>query len=150
MRLATLAASILLFAQPVAVSGQGATSLFVGNWVADLSKSRLDPKSQFKGATLTISVTADTVTLSSELVNASGQKQKGAETFRTDGTETAGTLTAGITHMARWVGPQVLATVANKGGDTVFVIIYQVSPDGRTLTARSSGLLEQVVVFTRK
>lgn len=150
MRLTTLLGSVLVLALPVVISGQGTTNLFVGNWVADLSKSRLDPKSHFKSATLTISVMGETVTLASELVNESGKTQSGAETFRTDGTETAGTLTPGISHVARWVGPQVLATIANKGGQTVFVIIYQVSPDGTTLTARSSGLLEQVVVFTRK
>jgi hypothetical protein len=153
MRLGTLFGAVLLSALPIVVSGQTpatATNLFAGTWVADLSKSRLDPKSQFKSATLTISVMGENITLASEIENASGKKQSAAETFRTDGTETAGTLTPGITHVARWVGPQVLATIANKGGQTVFLITYQVSADGTTLTARSSGLLEQVVVFTRK
>jgi len=148
-----IVAGVLLSALTHANSRQAAQrpeSPFVGSWIADLTRSRLDPKAPFKGASLEIAVAGETVTLTSELVNESGQKQRGAETFLTDGTETPGTLTPGISHVARWVGPSVLATIANKGGNTVFLITYQVSADGKTLTARSSGLVEQVVVFTRK
>jgi hypothetical protein len=134
-----------------AVAGQkNAGALIIGTWVADLSRSKLDPKYAFSSATLDISVSGETVTLASEVVHASGKNQRSAETFHTDGTETPGTLTPGFTHVARWVGPHVLAATAMKGGETVFLQTFQVSADGKLLTSRISGLVEQVVVFTRK
>jgi hypothetical protein len=52
--------------------------------------------------------------------------------------------------MARWVGSHVLASIAEKNGQIVALVTYEVSADGKTLTSRSSGLLEQVIVFDRK
>ena len=61
-----------------------------------------------------------------------------------------GTLNPGIVLMARWVGSHVLASIAEKNGQIVALVTYEVSADGKTLTSRSSGLLEQVIVFDRK
>jgi hypothetical protein len=119
---------------------------FVGHWTANLSKSKLHPTFQFRSVTLEIAVAGDTVTMASGLVNATGQEQHAAETFRTDGTETPGTLSSGVVLVARWVGSHVLAT---KDGQVVALVTYEVSPDGKTLTSRSSGVIEQVIVFAR-
>lgn len=143
-------ASLLLVLVTLAQAGPGAENPFVGTWMADFSKSKLHPSFQFQGVTLQIAVAGDTATLTSELVSAAGQKLRAAETFRTDGTETPGTLTPGVTLVARWVGSQVLASVAKKAGEIVALVTYEISSDGRTLTSRSSGMLEQVVVFERK
>jgi hypothetical protein len=43
-----------------------------------------------------------------------------------------------------------LAVIAIKNGEVFLFATYHVSADGRTLTARSSGAVEQVVVFDRK
>lgn len=101
-----------------------ADSPFVGEWTANLAKSKQDPNHQFQRVTLRITVDVETATMASDLVNASGQAQKAAETFRTDGTETPGTLNPGVTLVARWVGSQVLATVAKKDGRTFALVTY--------------------------
>jgi len=137
-------------ADPQAGGGPAAENPFVGTWTANIPKSRLSPNYQFQSATLEIAVAGDTVTMSSIVINAAGQEQRAAETFRADGTETPGTLTPGVTHIGQWVGSHVLATIAKKGGEVFALMTYQVSTDGRTLTARSSGMLEQVIVFDRK
>jgi ketosteroid isomerase-like protein len=124
---------------------------FVGTWTMNMSKSKLDPTFQFKGATLEIAVAGDTITMASELVDAAGQTRRVAETFRTDGVETPGTLNPGVVLMSRWVGPTVLASVAKKDGQVIALVTYEVASDGKTLTSRSSGIMtEQVSVFDRK
>jgi hypothetical protein len=123
---------------------------FVGRWVVDLTLSKLDPKSSFKSATLTIMGVGEMVTMSSELVNASGKNQVASETFQTDGVERPGTLSPGVSHIARWLGTHVLTVIAMKNAEVFLFAIYHVSGDRKTLTARSSGAVEQVVVFDRK
>lgn len=125
---ATLLFALLTLVQ---AGAQGTQNPFVGTWTANLSKSRVDPRAVFESATLQITVSDDTVTLAQERVYASGKKQTGAETFRTDGTETPGTLSPGVSHVARWVGSHVLAAIATKGGNVVALITYQVSSDGK-------------------
>lgn len=129
---------------------QAARSPFVGSWSADLSQSRLDPKLPLKGADITISVTGNVITLASSLVMPSGKTIEERETLRADGTETAATQTTGVVHVANWVGSHVLALITKKGNQNIALITYQVSTDGQTLTARTSGLIEQVVVFKRR
>ena len=128
---------------------QAAKSPFVGRWSADLSQSRLDPKMRFKGADITISVTGNVITLASSVVMASGETIQERETFRADGTETAASQ-LGVVHVANWLGSRVLALITKKGNQNLALITYEVSPDGQTLTARTSGLVEQVVIFTRR
>jgi hypothetical protein len=128
---------------------QVARSPFVGSWSADLSQSRLDPKLPLKGADITISVTGNVITLASSVVMASGETIQERETLRADGTETAGTLTT-VVHVANWVGSHVLALITKKGNQNIALITYEVSTDGQTLTARTSGLIEQVVIFKRR
>ena len=129
---------------------QAAKSPFVSSWSADLSQSRLDPKLPLKGADITISVTGNVITLASSVVMPSGETIQERETLRADGTETAGTLTTGVVHVANWVGSNVLALVTKKGNQNIALITYEVSTDGQTLTARTSGLIEQVVIFKRR
>ena len=131
---------------------QAAKSPFVGSWSADLSQSRLDPKMSFTGANITISVTGNVITLASSVVMPSGETIQERETFRADGTETAATnpLMTGVVHVANWVGSHVLALITKKGNQNIALITYEVSTDGQTLTARTSGLVEQVVIFKRR
>ena len=128
---------------------QAAKSPFVGSWSADLSQSRLDSKMPFKGADITISVTGNVITLASSVVTPSGETIQERETLRADGTETAAT-DPGVVHVANWVGSHVLALITKKGNQNIALITYEVSTDGQTLTARTSGLVEQVVVFKRR
>ena len=129
---------------------QQAVSQLEGSWSADMSRSKLDPKMLFKEIDLTIDVTGTTVTLASSLVMPNGAKMQERETFRADGTETAATQYKGVAHVANWIGPQVFALITKKGGEIVALITYQVSSDGQTLTARTSGPIDQTIVFTRR
>jgi hypothetical protein len=126
------------------------TNPFVGHWVADVSQSRFDSKMPLTAADINIAVNGNIVKLASSFTLASGQTQSETETLRADGTETAGTLTPGIIHVANWVGPRVLALIARKGDQNIALITYEVSADGQTLTARTSGLVEQMMVFRRR
>ncbi len=128
---------------------QAARSPLAGSWSADLSRSRLDPKMPFKGIDITIGVTGNAVTVASSLVMPNGAKLQERETFRADGTETAATQYKGVTHVANWIGPQVFALITKKESEIVALITYQVSSDGQTLTARTSGPIDQTIVFKR-
>lgn len=145
--LATILSSALMSA-PV----QAAQSPFVGSWSADLSQSRLDPKMPITGADVTISVAGNVITLANSVVLPSGQTIQEKETLRADGTETAATnpMTTGMVHVANWVGSHVLALITKKGNRNIALITYEVSADGQTLTVRTSGLIDQVVVFKRR
>ena len=126
------------------------TNPFAGHWVADVSQSRLDDKLPLKAAELNIAVNGNIVKLASSLTLLNGQTLSETETLRADGTETAGTLTPGVIHVANWIGPQVLALIARKGNQNIALITYEVSADGQTLTARTSGVVDQMLVFRRR
>jgi hypothetical protein len=128
---------------------QVAQSPFAGSWSADLSQSRLDPKMPIKGADLTISVSGNVITLASSVVLPSGETIQERETLRADGTETPAAAT-GVVHVANWLGSHVLALITNKGNQNLALITYEVSADGQRLTTRTSGLIEQVVLFKRR
>ena len=133
-----------------ATQQQTANSPFIGSWSADLSRSRLDSKVPLKGADITISVTGNIITLASVVVLPSGKTIQERETFRADGTETAATDTTGAFHVANWVGSHVLALITRKGNQNIALITYEVSADGQTLTARTAGSVDQMVIFNRR
>lgn len=99
----------------------GTGSAFAGDWVANIPKSKLHPSFRYDSVTLQITVTAETVTMATEIVSAD-KKFRAAETFRTDGTPTPGTLNPGIVLMAHWVGSRVLASVAEKNNQVVALV----------------------------
>lgn len=55
-----------------------------------------------------------------------------------------------MTHIGRLAGSHVLATIANKDGQLFAMSTYEVSADGKTLTSRSSGMLDQAIMFDRQ
>ena len=131
-------------------------SPFVGNWVANLSKSKRHPNHQFQSATLQFAVEGDTVTLTQGGVNASGQEESGTITLHADGKERPVPQAPGVVSVVRWIGTQVLETIGKKDGQEVGRGTYEVSADGKTLTATVSGrdgsgaAFAQVIVFDRK
>jgi hypothetical protein len=128
---------------------QASHSPFVGSWSADMSRSKLDPKMPLKTVDLTIGVAGDAITVASSVVTANGAKIQERETLRADGTETLATQYPGVSHVANWIGPQVFGLVTKKGGEILALITYQISTDGQTLTARTSGPIAQTLVFRR-
>ena len=126
-------------------------SPFVGDWTANLSKSKLNPNYRIQGATLQFVVAGDTVTIISSTVNAAGQEQHGTDTFITDGEEHPIPRSPGVVTVVRWISTHILETVAKKDGKIAATGTYEVSADGKTLTARMvTADFEQVVVFERR
>lgn len=64
--------------------------------------------------------------------------------------ETPGNLNPGVALAAVWREPRVLDSVAKKDDKEFARVVYEVSRDGKTLTATSSGIVEQVIVYERK
>lgn len=131
-------------------------SPFVGSWKANLSQSKRDPNHQFESATLEFAVAEDTVTITHGGIDASGQQESGVTELQADGKEHPFPGVPGIVHVTRWVGKHVLETVGKKGDQVTGRGVYEVSRDGKTLTATVSGTdasgteFEQVIVFDRE
>jgi hypothetical protein len=169
MRSAAIVAAVVVFSGPPGVlpghpvtapepssdEAPGAHPL-VGQWTANLSKSRRDANHQFESATLRFEVAGDAVTITHGGVNASGHEESGVTTLQADGEEHALPEAPGMVVVTRWVGSRALETVARKDGQRVSRGTYEVSADGRILTATVSGTdasgtdFEQVVVFDRQ
>jgi hypothetical protein len=131
-------------------------SVFVGSWIANIERSRRHANHQFHGATLRFEVVGDVVTLTHGGVNASGQQESGTTVLCADGQDHAvSPLAPGVVVATRWRDANVLETVARKDGQVVGDGTYEVSGDGKTLTATVAGIdgagarFEQVIVFDR-
>jgi hypothetical protein len=127
---------------------------FVGTWTANLEKSSRHANHQFGSATLTFEVAGDEVTLIHDGVNASGKSESGTTVLRADGRDHPVSPQApNVVVATRWVGTNVLETVAKKDGQVVGQGTYVVSADGATLTATVAGTdaagkpFQQVIVF---
>ena len=144
---------LLMFLFVVGVIGVGAQTPhpFAGEWTANVAKSKLSSDYTFTRATLSVSVSPDakTVTMTSDVTLTSGVQQRASETFPTDGTEVPASLTPGVTLVAKWLDPRILASLAKKGGVVFQLAIYEVSPDRNTLTMRGSGSVEHTIVMER-
>lgn len=141
---------------PDEAQGSRQASPLSGDWVANIAKSKRHPNHQFQSATLHFVVDGNTVTLTHAGVNAGGQQESGTVVLEADGKERPVPGQPGVVVVAKWVGPRLLQTVGKSAGATVGEGSYEVSPDGRTLTATVSGTdaggarFEQVIVFDRK
>lgn len=129
---------------------------FVGTWTANLSKSKRHPSNQFQSWVLQFDVVGDTVINTNSVVSASGQEERGTNTFQTDGKEHTSERNPALVFVARWVGSHALEVLSKSGGQMLRVT-YEVSTDGKTLTARipygkdANGVaFEQVIVFDRQ
>jgi len=131
-------------------------SPFSGTWVANIAKSKRHPNHQFQSATMEFAVVGNTVTLKHGGVNAGGQQESATIVLEADGKEHPIPQAPGVTVVTRWVGPRVLQSIGKSAGAQVGEQTYEVSTDGKTLTAKVSGVdasgtrFDQVIVFDRK
>lgn len=139
-----------------AVQEQSQPSPLTGNWIANISKSKRHPKHLFKSASLRFTVLAGVVTLNYVGVNMSGVEEKGTTTFHPDGKEHQLEGLPGAVEVSRWVSPRVLETVARQNGKVIGQSTFEVSNDGKTLTATVKGVdgsgesFEQIIVCDRE
>ena len=127
-----------------------------GTWQANISKSQRHPNHLFKSATMTFEVSDTLVSLTFTGVNMSGAEEKGTFDIHPDGKEHPIPGAPGLVEVSRWISPRVLDTLARKDGKVVGHSSYEVSDDGKTLTAKLSGSdssgaeFEQIIVCDRE
>ena len=122
----------------------------LGSWVSNFSRSQLPANFQYHRLKLQFATMLDTITVGSTFVLLSGQEVTATELFHLDGKLHPGTLNPGVMISAKWASPLKLETTATKNGKDAGVVIYDVSPDGKTLTSRYSTTPDQVLVFDRQ
>jgi hypothetical protein len=130
---------------------------FTGHWVANLSKSRRHANHQFESATMTVEATGETMSFAYEGTNAAGKREGSRVLLHPDGLEHPLSPKApGVTMRAERVGTHRIDTRASKDGNVLGRGSYEVSGDGKLLTATLSGIdasgssFEQVIVFDRR
>ena len=129
---------------------------FTGGWVANLSKSRRHANHQFESATMNFEVTGETVSLSYAGINAAGKQESSRIVLQADGLEHPLSEAPGVVVLSQWLGTHRIETQARKDGNVLGCGSYEVSSDGRVLTATVSGIdasgmsFEQVIDFDRQ
>ena len=89
-------------------------------------------------------------------VNASGAEENGTTVFHADGKEHPLPALQGAVEVSRWVNAQKLQTVVTQKGKVIGESTYEVSADGKTLTATLKGVdasganFEQIIVCDRE
>ena len=124
---------------------------FVGQWTADLSRSKLHPLNNLRSASIAVDVEGAEVTLDYVMVDASGRTDRAVNTFVADGNEHPSENRYGFVLRARWLGSRGLEAVLSRNGEFEGRVEYVVSQDSDTLTLSASwrGGIEQVCVFER-
>jgi hypothetical protein len=150
-------ALVTLLAMVVAPAGfSQETNPFSGTWVANIAKSKRHPNHLFKSAKMRFEVSAEVVSLTYTGVNMSGVEESGTSKLYPDGKEHAIAEAPGFVAVSRWLGPRILETVGKKDGKVVGRSTYEISEDGKTLTANMTGIdasgstFEQVILFERE
>jgi len=133
-----------------AATSRAAPNPFVGNWTADLSRSKLHPLNHLQAASLGFDVVGNAVTLDYEMVDASGRVDRARNTFVADGQERPSAHREGYMMRATWLGPRSLEAVVSRAGEFEGRVEYVVSLDGHSLTLSASWRgVEQIGGFDR-
>ncbi len=129
---------------------------FAGNWKANLEKSQRHENHQFKSATMLFEIKDDEVAVTFSGINMAGKQEGGTRKMHPDGREHPVTEAPGFVEISKWVGKNRLETVVKKDSVINGQSSYEVSSDGKTLTATLKGIdgkgrpFEQVIVFDRE
>ena len=130
---------------------------FTGTWIANLAKSRRHENHQFQSLTMQFDVSGNAISLSHAGVNMSGKNESSTLTLQADGEEyPASPQAPGVMVVTRRIGNHGLETIGKRGADILGRGTYEVSADGRTMTAKVSGIdaqgvaFEQEIVFDRE
>ncbi len=151
-----LAVSSIALGQSSGVETKSRGSLLAGKWKANISKSQLHVNHQFKSLSMQFAISESTVVLTFTGVNMSGQEESGTRDLHPDGKDYPVAQAPDVVETTRWIGSNTLESVARKNGKVVGQGSYEVSGDGKTLTARVKGIdgsgaaFEQVIVLDRE
>lgn len=117
----------------------------VGVWKANVAASTPHPDNPIQSATLEFLVDGDLVTITDVVVDASGREERGRNTLHADRVERV--YEHGYTVTTMWVSARALEATVTKNGKLEGRVIYEISPDGKTLTL-STG--DQRTLFERE
>jgi hypothetical protein len=101
-------------------------------------------------------ISDDLVLLTYAGVNMAGKEESGTSRIHPDGKEYPVTESPGLVTISKWTTSHILEIVARKDGSVVGESKYEVSKDGKTLTATVKGVdargrsFEQIIVFDRE
>ena len=146
----------LILAIVVCSVAAAADDPFLGSWHANLSKSKPDPNHRLQKATLRFEREGDIVWLTSSGVNAAGKEVSQKTALRPDGKEYAVPAAPGIMLVTSRPDPRIIEMVGRKDGRAISRATYEVSRDGKTLTAKVGGVddksrpLDHYLVFDRE
>jgi hypothetical protein len=128
----------------------------IGTWNANIEKSKRHPNHLFKSAKLRFSMSNSVLTMTYSGVNMSGVEESGNTVFHPDGKEHPREVMPGAIEVSRWANAQKLETVVTQNGKVIGQSTFEVSPDGKRLTATLKGTdgsgawFEQVIVCDRE
>ena len=128
----------------------------IGTWVANIEKSKRHPNHLFKSARLRFSIADNVMVMTLSGVNMSGAEESGNTVFHPDGKEHPLPAVQGAVEVSGWVNAQKLHTVVTQNGKIIGESTYEVSGDGKTLTATLKGAdasgaaFEQIIVCDRE
>jgi hypothetical protein len=122
------------------------TTLFAGEWRADVARSQRHPLHPFHSATIVFEVDGQDLRMTDLVVDAHGREERHVNTIRVDGRERAPEPRRGYTVRASWRDPYSFEAVGLEDGQTIGGATYAVSPDGRTLTISAD---QQLIVLER-
>jgi hypothetical protein len=149
-------AALLLVAKIAQASILQEKNPLVGTWNANIEKSKRHPNHLFKSAKLRFSIANNVVTMTYSGVNMSGVEENGHTVFHPDGKEHPLEAIQGAVEVSRWVNAQRLETVVTQNGKIIGQSTFEVSADGKTLTALLKGAdasgadFEQTIVCDRE
>ena len=147
---------ILFLGAAVSVAIPQEKNPLAGTWIANIEKSKRHPNHLFKSAKLTFKISGPVVTLTYSGVNMSGVEETGTTLYHPDGEEHPLEAMPGATELSRWASPRRLETTVKKDGKLIGQSNFEVSNDGKTLTATIKGTdaagasFEQIIVCDRE
>ena len=125
-----------------------------GTWQANIEKSTRHANHLFASASMIFTINNEDVRFSYEGINASGKAEKSEQMLLADGQPHPHPLAPDIV-VTNSLAPRGLQTSAAKNGAMLGNGSYDVSEDGKTMTATVKGIdgagtpFEQIIVFDR-
>jgi uncharacterized protein (TIGR02246 family) len=138
--------------------GPGGGDPWVGVWVLNADKTRINPGPKVRSETRTYTTTGGDEVATYDTVDGEGKKLFSISTYKFDGKDApiVGDLHEDTMALTR-AGSRAITAVIKKGGKVVRTAKREVSADGQVLTvefkgtnARGNPIIEEVWVFDRK
>ena len=138
-------------------AGAQATDPMVGTWMLDVAKSTYKPGPAPKSATVVIDAAGKGIKVAIDAVGADGSPMKWGFTSQRDGKDVPVTGHPNYDMAAATqTSPTAGSTVYKKDGKPVATVALEVSKDGKTLTAKTTGTtpkgeaMNNVAVYTKQ